>query len=162
LPGPTKASMTDHVCDLALRERPFRWWLIAIVPALLLTALLVAAIVWLFYRGIGIWGVSWPVVWGFAILNYVWWIAIASGGTFISALFYLVGVKWRNSLNRSAETMTIFAVACAGIYPILHLGRPQYFYWLFPYYDTMDLWPQFRSPLLWDFFAILAYVISSI
>ena len=80
------------------------------------------AIVWLFYAGIGIWGIDWPVVWGFAIINYVWWIAIASGGTFISALFYLVQVEWRTSLNRLAETMTVFAAACAGIYPILHLG----------------------------------------
>ncbi|MGH6811530.1 MAG: NrfD/PsrC family molybdoenzyme membrane anchor subunit [Methylocella sp.] len=120
------------------------------------------AIVWLFYAGIGIWGVDWPVVWGFALIGYVWWIAIASGGTFISSLFYLTKVEWRTSLNRLAETMTLFAAACAGIYPILHLGRPWLFYWLFPYFNTMTLWPQFRSPLLWDFFAIFTYVISSI
>ena len=120
------------------------------------------AIVWLFYAGIGIWGVDWPVAWGFALISYVWWIAIASGGTFVSALFYLVKVEWRTSTNRIAETMTLFAAACAGIYPILHLGRPWLFYWLFPYPDTMDLWPQFRSPLLWDFFALLTYVVASI
>ena len=132
------------------------------IPALLLTGVLAAAIFWVFYKGVGIWGVDWPVVWGFAIINYVWWIAIASGGTFISALFYLVRVEWRTSLNRIAETMTIFAAACAGLYPILHLGRPWLFYWLFPFPNTMTLWPQFRSPLLWDFFAILTYVISSV
>jgi molybdopterin-containing oxidoreductase family membrane subunit len=102
------------------------------------------------------------VVWGFAIINYVWWIGIASGGTFISAMFYLLRSEWRTSLNRIAESMTLFAAMCAGIYPVLHLGRPWLFYWLFPYPDSMGLWPQFRSPLLWDFFAILTYVLSSI
>jgi Ni/Fe-hydrogenase subunit HybB-like protein len=162
LPGSTIGSMTDQICAIALRERAFLWWWIAMIPASVLTGVLVAAIVWLFYAGVGIWGVDWPVVWGFAIINYVWWIAIASGGTFISALFYLTGVEWRTSLNRSAETMTVFAAACAGIYPILHLGRPWLFYWLFPFPNTMTLWPQFRSPLLWDFFAIFTYVTSSI
>ena len=108
------------------------------IPASLLSGVLVGAILWLFYAGIGIWGVDWPVVWGFAIINYVWWIAIASGGTFISALFYLVQVEWRTSLNRIAETMTVFAAACAGVYPILHLGRPWLFYWLFPYPEHDD------------------------
>jgi hypothetical protein len=151
LPGSTIGSMTDQICAIALRERAFLWWWIAMIPASVLTGVLVAAIVWLFYAGVGIWGVDWPVAWGFAIINYVWWIAIASGGTFISALFYLTGVEWRTSLNRSPETMTVFAAACAGIYPILHLGWPWLFYWLFPFPNTMTLWPQFRSPLLWDF-----------
>ena len=127
LSGPTISSMSDQICAIALRERAFLWWWIMMIPSSLLSAVLVAAILWLFYAGIGIWGVDWPVVWGFAIINYVWWIAIASGGTFISALFYLVQVDWRTSLNRIAETMTVFAAACAGVYPILHLGRP----WLF-------------------------------
>ncbi len=162
LPSATNKSMTDHICAIALRERAFLWWWIAFIPASLLSGLLLVAIVWLFYAGVGIWGIDWPVAWGFALIGYVWWIAIASGGTFTSALFYLVKVEWRTSINRIAETMTLFAAACAGIYPILHLGRPWLFYWLFPYPDTMLLWPQFRSPLLWDFFAILTYVISSI
>ena len=162
LPGATNKSMTDHVCAIVLRERAFLWWWIAFVPASLLSGLLVVAIFWLFYAGVGIWGIDWPVAWGFALIGYVWWIAIASGGTFTSSLFYLLKVEWRTSLNRIAETMTLFAAACAGIYPILHLGRPWLFYWLFPYPDTMSLWPQFRSPLLWDFFAILTYVVSSI
>ncbi len=161
-PVPTITSMTDQVCSIALRERAFLWWWIAMIPASFLTGVLVAAILWLFYAGVGIWGIDWPVVWGFAIINYVWWIAIASGGTFISALFYLTKVEWRTSLNRIADTMTVFAAACAGIYPILHLGRPWLFYWLFPFPNIQTLWPQFRSPLLWDFFAILTYVISSI
>jgi molybdopterin-containing oxidoreductase family membrane subunit len=161
-PIATNEAMTNHICAIALRERAFLWWWIAFIPASVLSGLLVVAILWLFYAGVGIWGIDWPVAWGFALIGYVWWIAIASGGTFISALFYLVKVEWRTSLNRIAETMTLFAAACAAIYPILHLGRPWLFYWLFPYPDTMSLWPQFRSPLLWDFFAILTYVVSSI
>jgi len=162
LPGSSIGSMTDQISRIALREKAFLWWWIAMLPAALLTGLLVGAILWLFYAGVGIWGIDWPVAWGFAIINYVWWIGIASGGTFISALFFLLRVEWRTSLNRIAETMTVFAAACAGIYPILHLGRPWLFYWLFPYPNTMTLWPQFRSPLLWDFFAILTYVTASI
>jgi molybdopterin-containing oxidoreductase family membrane subunit len=162
LGAPTIGSMTDEICAIALRQSASLWLLLAMIPALLLTGVLAGAIFWVFYRGVGIWGIDWPVAWGFAIINYVWWIAIASGGTFISALFYLLRVEWRTSLNRIAETMTIFAAACAGLYPILHLGRPWLFYWLFPFPNTMTLWPQFRSPLLWDFFAILTYVISSV
>jgi molybdopterin-containing oxidoreductase family membrane subunit len=156
------SGMTDAICAITLQKRPAPWWIVAMVVTSLLTALLVGAIFWLFYAGIGIWGIDWPVAWGFAIISYVWWIAIASGGTFISALFYLMQVEWRTSLNRIAETMTLCAAVCAGIYPILHLGRPWLFYWLFPYPNTMGVWPQFRSPLLWDFFAILTYVTSSI
>lgn len=159
---PSIGSMTDHVSAINLHWHRPLWWILAIAVTGLLTAVLLVSIVWLFYAGVGIWGIDWPVVWGFAIISYVWWIAIASGGTFISALFYLLEVEWRTSLNRLAETMTLFAAACAGIYPILHLGRPWLFYWLFPYPSTMGVWPQFRSPLLWDFFAILTYVVSSI
>lgn len=160
--APTIGSMTDQISAITLRKQPPLWWILTLAVAGLLTVVLIAAIAWLFYAGIGIWGIDWPVVWGFAIISYVWWIAIASGGTFISSLFYLLEVQWRTSLNRLAETMTLFAALCAGIYPILHLGRPWLFYWLFPYPNTMGVWPQFRSPLLWDFFAILTYVISSI
>ncbi len=162
LPGPTLASVTDRICALALRERAFIWWWAAVLVSGFLTAVLFGSIVWLFYAGIGVWGVDWPVMWGFALVNYVWWIAIASGGTFISALFYLMRVEWRTSTNRIAESMTLFAAACAGIYPVLHLGRPWLFYWLFPYPNTMGYWPQWRSPLIWDFYALLTYVIASI
>ena len=162
LPGSNNPDMTDHVTSLALRDKAFVWWWIAIAPAAGLTAVLVGSILYLFYAGVGIWGIDWPVAWGFAIINYVWWIAIASGGTFISALFFLTRSEWRSSINRIAESMTLFGAACAGIYPILHLGRPWFFYWLFPYPNSMNLWPQFRSPLLWDFFAILTYISSSV
>ena len=146
-------------CEVQSPATSFHWYT---APCALLTLVLVISILYLFYAGVGIWGISWPVVWGFAIINYVWWIAIASGGTFISALFYLTRSDWRSSTNRIAESMTLFGAACAGIYPILHLGRPWFFYWLVPYPSTMHTWPQFRSPLLWDFFAILTYVIASV
>jgi Ni/Fe-hydrogenase subunit HybB-like protein len=162
LSGSNNPDMTDHVTSLASRDKAFVWWWIAIAPAAALTAVLVGSILYLFYAGVGIWGIDWPVAWGFAIINYVWWIAIASGGTFISALFFLTRSEWRSSINRIAESMTLFGAACAGIYPILHLGRPWFFYWLFPYPNSMNLWPQFRSPLLWDFFAILTYISSSV
>ncbi len=162
LPGIGLGRMTDRICALALRERAFRWWWIAMVPSALLLALLVVSIAYLFWAGVGIWGIDWPVAWGFAIINYVWWIAIASGGTFISALFFLVRVEWRTSINRIAESMMLFGAAAAGVFPVLHLGRPWLAYWLFFYPNTMDLWPQFRSPLLWDFWALYTYVFASV
>ena len=158
----TLASLTDRVAAIPLGPRMPRWWWAALAPAAALTLLLMVAIGWLFYKGTGIWGIDYPVAWGFAIINYVWWIGIASGGTFLSAFFFLMEAEWRSALSRIAETMTLFAAGCAGIYPILHLGRPWLFYWLLPYPDTMGLWPQFRSPLLWDFYAILTYVIGSV
>ncbi|HVZ10292.1 NrfD/PsrC family molybdoenzyme membrane anchor subunit [Rhodopila sp.] len=161
-PGVTAGSLTDHVSALALRRHAPRWWWMAFIPSLCLLGLGVLAVGWLFLAGVGIWGIDWPVAWGFAIINYVWWIGIASGGTFISAFFFLMRVDWRTALNRTAESMMLCAAASAAVFPILHLGRPWLFYWLFPYPATMRLWPQFRSPLLWDFFAILTYVVSSL
>jgi molybdopterin-containing oxidoreductase family membrane subunit len=103
-----------------------------------------------------------PVAWGFAIVNFVWWVGIGHAGTLISAILLLLRQEWRTSINRFAEAMTLFAVACAGLFPILHLGRPWVFYWLFPYPDTMRLWPQFRSPLVWDVFAVSTYATVSL
>ena len=123
---------------------------------------LVVAVTWLFVTGVGIWGIDIPVAWGLAIAEYVWWIALASGGTIVSALFYLTRSPWRSAVNRIAESMMLCAAACAGIMPILHLGRPGFFYWLFPYPNVMGLWPQFRSPLLWDFVCLLCYILMSI
>jgi len=116
----------------------------------------------LFVRGIGIWGVNIPIGWGFAIVNFVWWIGIGHAGTLISAILLLLRQPWRNSINRFAEAMTLFAVACAGMFPLLHLGRPWLFYWLFPYPNTMNYWPQFRSPLVWDVFAVSTYFTISL
>jgi Ni/Fe-hydrogenase subunit HybB-like protein len=115
-------------------------------------------VAWLFVNGIGVWGVEIPVAWGLAIAEYVWWIALASGGTILSALFYLTRSPWRSATNRIAETMLLGAAACAGIMPILHLGRQGLFYWLFPYSTVMGVWPQVRSPLWWDFICLLCYI----
>jgi Ni/Fe-hydrogenase subunit HybB-like protein len=160
-PGETVRSMTEQVCAVPLGQKRYGWWWIALVPSAMLLGLMGLSVLWLFYSGVGIWGNDWPNVWGFPIFAYVWWIGIASGGTFISAFFFLVRVEWRTSINRIAETMTLFTAACAGIYPILHLGRPWFFYWLIPYPNTMTLWPNFKSPLMWDFIAVLAYIVSS-
>jgi molybdopterin-containing oxidoreductase family membrane subunit len=140
---------------------PRPWWIMFAIASALLGLGLVS-VGELFGRGVGIWGNNIPVGWGFPISNYIWFLGIGHAGTLISAMLLLLSQNWRNSLNRFAEAMTLFAVTCGGLYPILHLGRPWRFYWLAPYPSTMGLWPQFRSPLTWDFFAVLTYLIVSI
>ncbi len=122
---------------------------------------LLLAVGWLLYQGIGIWGNNQPVGWGFDIINFVWWIGIGHAGTLISAVLLLLRQQWRNSINRFAEAMTLFAVMCAGMYPLLHTGRPWVAYWLFPYPNYLAMWPQFRSPLIWDVFAVSTYITIS-
>ena len=156
------ASLTEQVSAIVLRRRTPRSLLAAFAVALALFLLLQVGVAYLLYRGIGIWGVNIPVAWGFAIVNFVWWIGIGHAGTLISAVLLLLRQRWRNSINRFAETMTLFAVACAGLFPLLHLGRPYLFYWLLPYPDTMGLWPQWRSPLVWDAFAVTTYFTVSL
>ena len=161
-PRETIASVTAHASDLVLERPAGLAWLLCFAAALALTGLLVAGIGVLLVKGVGIWGIDVPVAWAFAITNYVWWIAIGMAGTFISAALYLARQPWRSALNRFAESMTVCAVSVSGIFPILHLGRPWFFYWLMPYPDRMGVWPQWRSSLLWDFFAILAYLLVSL
>ncbi len=159
----TYRSASEQVADISLSWKPHpRAWYIGFAISFCLLMLLFLAVTWLFIRGVGIWGVQIPVAWGFAIVNFVWWVGIGHAGTFISAFLLLMSQQWRNSINRFTEAMTLFAVACAGLFPLLHLGRPQVFYWLFPYPDTMGLWPQFRSPLVWDVFAVSTYLIVSL
>ncbi len=117
---------------------------------------------YLLIKGVGIWGINIPVGWGFAIVNFVWWIGIGHAGTLISAILLLLRQQWRTSINRFAEAMTLFAVACAGMFPLLHMGRPWLFFWLMPYPNPMWLWPQFRSPLVWDVFAVSTYATVSL
>ncbi len=136
-------------------------WFIGFGIAFMLTMMLLFAIGYLFLKGVGIWGVTIPIGWGFAIINFVWWIGIGHAGTLISAILLLLRQSWRNSINRFAEAMTLFAVACAGLFPLLHVGRPWLAYWLFPYPNTMRVWPQFRSPLMWDVFAVSTYATIS-
>lgn len=156
-PGHTFATVTDQISSIVLTRWGWSEWLFYFGGTFTLTMLLLFAVAWLLLKGVGIWGVNVPVAWGFAITNFVWWIGIGHAGTLISAILLLLNQKWRNSINRFAEAMTLFAVACAGMFPLLHLGRPWFFYWLLPYPNTMSLWPQFRSPLVWDVFAVLTY-----
>src|SRR3989475_5260800 len=160
-PGYTSATVTDKISAVVLRGTP-RWWFAAFGAAFLLVMLLLGTLGHLFLKGVGIYGVNIPVGWGFAIVNFVWWIGIGHAGTLISAILLLLRQSWRNSINRFAEAMTLFAVACAGMFPIFHLGRPWLFYWLFPYPNTMTYWPNFRSPLVWDVFAVTTYLTISL
>ncbi len=163
-PGFTNATVTDKIANVALRpfrSTPMVWFLGIGIAFMLMQGLLIGS-AWLFYKGVGVWGVVIPVAWGFAIVNFVWWIGIGHAGTLISAILLLLKQDWRTSINRFAEAMTLFAVAQAGMFPILHLGRPWLFYWLMPYPNSMWLWPQPRSPLIWDVFAVSTYATVSL
>jgi molybdopterin-containing oxidoreductase family membrane subunit len=161
-PDQSLGDITDQIARIPLQFPTRRRWLVALAFSSLLLLLFFVSVAVLFTRGVGIWGINIPVNWAFAIHNYVWWLGIGHAGTLISALLLLIGREWRNSLNRFAETMTLFAVICAAIYPVLHLGRPWFIYWIFPYPSTMQVWPQFRSPLEWDIWAILTYLTVSL
>lgn len=162
-PGHTFGSVTDKIASIVLRRRTKRGWIVGFLIGLSLVMLLNLAVCYLLAIGVGIWGIRIPVAWGFAIVNFVWWIGIGHAGTLISAILLLLRQKWRTSINRFAEAMTLFAVACAGMFPILHMGRPWLAYWLFPYFPNyMGTWPQFRSPLVWDVFAVSTYATVSL
>src|SRR5438128_7141424 len=141
-PGHTFESVTDKISSIVLTRRTTLGWLAGFAISFLLLMALTVTIVHLLLTGIGIWGNNIPVAWAFDIINFVWWIGIGHAGTLISAILLLFRQQWRTSINRFAEAMTLFAVACAGLYPILHLGRPWVFYWLLPYPNTMVIWPQ--------------------
>jgi Ni/Fe-hydrogenase subunit HybB-like protein len=160
-PGHTPASVTDKIAAVVTMRTPL-WWYAAFGVTFLLVMLLFAGLALLFAKGVGIWGINIPVAWGFAIINFVWWIGIGHAGTLISAILLLLRQDWRNSINRFAEAMTLFAVACAGLFPLIHLGRPWRFYYLLPFPNTFGLWPQFRSPLIWDVFAVSTYALVSL
>ena len=160
-PGHTPGSITDKISEIVFTQKTPKGWWIGFGISFLLMNLLLISVGHLLITGIGIWGVNIPVGWGFDIVNFVWWIGIGHAGTLISAVLLLLRQRWRTSINRFAEAMTLFAVACAGLFPLLHLGRPGYFYWLFPYPNTMGVWPQFRSPLVWDVFAVSTYATVS-
>ena len=160
-PGYTYGSVTQKISSIVLARRTPWQWMVGFGISFLLLTLLMVAVTYLLVIGVGIWGINVPVGWGFAIINFVWWVGIGHAGTLISAILLLLRQRWRTSINRFAEAMTLFAVACAGMFPLLHLGRPNFFYWLIPYPNTMALWPQFRSPLIWDVFAVGTYMTVS-
>jgi Ni/Fe-hydrogenase subunit HybB-like protein len=160
-PDPHPAAVLGLVADTVLERRAGRRWWIAFLLAGLVTLGFLGCVTWLLVAGIGIYGNNTTVVWGFPIANYVWWIGIGNAGTLISALLLLTRQPWRAAINRFAEAMTLFAASIAGLFPILHLGRPYRAYWLAPYPNSMELWPQWRSALVWDFAAIATYLIFS-
>src|SRR3989454_1629516 len=156
-PGHTYGSVTDKISAIVLTRPTSLGWYVGFLIAFSLMGMMTVAIGWLVVKGTGIWGINIPIGWGFAIVNFVWWIGIGHAGTLISAILFLLNQKWRTSINRFAEAMTLFAVACAGIFPLIHTGRPWMAFYMFPYPSTTGLWPQFRSPLIWDVFAVSTY-----
>src|SRR5271169_1313759 len=160
--GHSLASVSDKVGGIVLKRKTTLGWILGLLIAFGLMQALLAAATWLFVKGVGVWGINIPIGWGFAIVNFVWWIGIGHAGTLISAILLLLNQSWRNSINRFAEAMTIFAVCCAGMFLIIHMGRSWIAYWLFPYPNTMAIWPQFRSPLAWDVFAVSTYFTISL
>jgi Ni/Fe-hydrogenase subunit HybB-like protein len=160
-PGHTFGSITDKITSIVLTHRTPLWWYAGFAVVASLTGVLFISLSYLVVEGIGIWGNNQPVGWAFDITNFVWWIGIGHAGTLISAILLLLKQTWRTSINRFAEAMTLFAVACAGIFPLFHTGRPWLAYWLLPYPNTMNVWPQFKSPLVWDIFAVSTYALVS-
>lgn len=157
----TLGSITDQVSSLAERPSPPLAWKIAITVSSSLTVMLFGLIGYLIVTGVGVWGNNSPVAWGWPIVNFVFWVGIGHAGTLISAILFLFRQDWRTSINRFAEAMTIFAVMCAGIFPAIHIGRVWFVYWLAPLPNSLSMWPNFRSPLLWDVFAVTAYATVS-
>src|SRR5258708_33041169 len=161
-PGHTFGTVTDKISAIVLTRKTPLGWYAGFAAASALAFLLFVSLGYLVVKGIGIWGNNVPVGWAFDITNFVWWIGIGHAGTLISAILLLLKQTWRTSINRFAEAMTLFAVACAGIFPLFHTGRPWLAYWLIPYPNTMNVWPQFRSPLIWDVFAVSTYATVSL
>jgi Ni/Fe-hydrogenase subunit HybB-like protein len=156
-PGHSYESVTEQISSAVLTKPTTLGWFAGFALAFSLLGMMTVAIGWLIIKGVGIWGINIPIGWGFAIVNFVWWIGIGHAGTLISAILFLLNQKWRTSINRFAEAMTLFAVACAGIFPLIHTGRPWMAFYMFPYPSTMGIWPQVRSPLIWDVFAVSTY-----
>jgi Ni/Fe-hydrogenase subunit HybB-like protein len=153
--------ISDAIAGIAEGKTP-KWWWCAFVPSVTLMTMLFAMIIYLMSTGVGVWGLGQPVMWGWAIINFVWWIGIGHAGTLISAILFLLRQRWRTSINRVAEAMTIFAVMCAGIFPLIHIGRIWLGWWLLPIPNANSIWPQFRSPLMWDVFAVSTYFTVSL
>jgi len=151
------AWISDQIAGIIEGKTP-RWWWVMMACSLPLMLMCFAMIGYLISTGVGVWGLNHPIAWGWAIVNFVFWIGIGHAGTLISAVLFLLRQKWRTSINRAAEAMTIFAVMCAGIFPGIHVGRIWFAWWLFPLPNANGpIWPQFRSPLLWDVFAVSTY-----
>ncbi|MHB8519530.1 MAG: NrfD/PsrC family molybdoenzyme membrane anchor subunit [Limisphaerales bacterium] len=153
--------ISDKIAGVIEGKTP-KWWWWAFIPSFTMMVVCFSLIAYLISTGVGVWGLRHPVMWGWAIVNFVWWIGIGHAGTLISAILFLLRQRWRTSINRAAEAMTIFAVMCAGIFPMIHIGRVWYAWWLFPLPNSNSIWPQFRSPLMWDVFAVSTYFTVSV
>jgi len=153
--------ITNKICGITEEKTP-NWWWICFCVAGFIASFTVMGLAYQVSTGVGVWGLANPINWGWAIVNFVFWIGIGHAGTLISAILCLLKQKWRTSINRSAEAMTIFAVVCAGIFPVFHVGRVWFAYWLFPLPNANSIWPNFRSPLLWDVFAVSTYATVSV
>src|SRR5271168_3120071 len=153
--------ISDAIAGVAEGKTPMWWW-IAFLPSVTMMTVCFTMVLYLMSTGVGVWGLGHPVMWGWAIINFVWWIGIGHAGTLISAILFLLRQRWRTSINRAAEAMTIFAVMCAGIFPLIHIGRAWFSWWLFPIPNSQSIWPQFRSPLMWDVFAVSTYFTVSV
>ncbi|MEK6543365.1 MAG: NrfD/PsrC family molybdoenzyme membrane anchor subunit [Elusimicrobiota bacterium] len=160
--GEVNAGLLDEQVLRFPEKKPSKLWLLAITCTASIMTLGFACIGYTLYKGIGVWGNTSPVFWAFDIINFVFWVGIGHAGTLISAILLLFRQRWRNAIARFAEAMTIFAVICAAIFPLIHLGRPWINFWLFPYPNQRALWPNFRSPLLWDVFAVSTYFTISL
>lgn len=153
--------VTEKICGIVEQKTPTWWWW-CFITAMGIASFTGLGLVYLVSTGVGVWGNSNPVNWGWAIVNFVFWIGIGHAGTLISAILCLLKQKWRTSINRASEAMTVFAVMCAGIFPLFHVGRVWFAWWLFPLPNANAIWPQFRSPLEWDVFAVSTYFTVSI
>ncbi|HUA68354.1 MAG TPA: NrfD/PsrC family molybdoenzyme membrane anchor subunit, partial [Candidatus Saccharimonadales bacterium] len=153
--------LTDHLTAMPEGKTPLWWWILFLPAAFCAAVVLPTMLVYLISTGVGVWGNNQPVAWGWGIINFVWWVGVAHAGTLISAMLFLTRQHWRTAIGRAAEAMTVFAVMCAGLYPAIHVGRVWFAWWLFPIPLTTDMWPQFRSPLMWDVFAVNTYLIVS-
>ncbi len=160
-PNETFHSINEKVFSVNETKAPRGWW-IAFLTAVTFTIILFSCVGWLFWEGVGVWGNMSPVYWAWDITNFVWWIGIGHAGTLISAVLFLFRQKWRTSINRFAEAMTIFAVICALLFPGIHVGRPWFAYYMFPFPNQMTIWPNFKSPLVWDLFAVSTYFTVSL
>ena len=161
-PGESFHEVTETICGVAEARHPPKAWYVAMGISVLALGVLGLMVLYLFFTGVGVWNLNRPVCWAFDITNFVFWVGIGHAGTLISAILFLFRQKWRTSINRFAEAMTIFAVMCAGLFPAIHLGRPWFAYWLAPYPNQMGTWPNFLSPLVWDMFAVGTYFTVSL
>jgi Ni/Fe-hydrogenase subunit HybB-like protein len=153
--------ITEKICTIVEEKTP-KWWWVCFCVTGCVASFTAIGLAYLVSTGVGVWGLANPVNWGWAIVNFVFWIGIGHAGTLISAILCLLKQKWRTSINRAAEAMTVFAVICAGIFPAFHIGRVWFAYWLFPIPNANSIWPNFRSPLLWDVFAVSTYLTVSV